>query len=251
MIQKISDFLFANFKSGFFSLVFLGMLVSFSFLAGMLWMKVEYLKKGSGVLSGSDVNIPSNASPPNVQNVKTDVAEPSQNDHKTGNLNADIVLIEYSDYSCPYCKNFHTTMQQVMENYGDRIMWVLRHYPLTSIHPLAYKQAAAAECISKIGGDKKFWEFTDKVFLSNTQVNEEELAKIAGQLGINQDQYQTCLAEDAISEKVDADYSSGLNAGVTGTPTSFIMDLRTGEVSPIKGAMPYEQVKASIESMLK
>lgn len=85
-------------------------------------------------------------------------------DHFLGKKNATVQVIEYTDYQCPFCQRFHPTVKQAIDEYGDKIVWVLRHFPLTSIHPYAQSLAEGAECAKEIGGSDKFWEYTDKVF---------------------------------------------------------------------------------------
>lgn len=85
-------------------------------------------------------------------------------DHVRGNRNAQIFLIEYSDFECPYCKSFHPTAMQALEEYGDKIGWAYRHYPLDMIHPNARPAAIASECVAELGGDEAFWKFADEIF---------------------------------------------------------------------------------------
>ncbi len=81
-------------------------------------------------------------------------------DHWRGSRDADIVLIEYSDYQCPYCHAVHPTLKQVITEYGSKIAWVYRHFPL-SFHPEAVPLATGAECANELGGLEAFWKFTD------------------------------------------------------------------------------------------
>ena len=94
----------------------------------------------------------------------TNLDKPSENDKIKGNKNAQLALIEYSDYECPFCKRFHPTVNQTLSEYGDKIMYVYRHFPLSQIHPNAQKLAEAGECVLKLGGEQKFWAYTDKAF---------------------------------------------------------------------------------------
>lgn len=85
-----------------------------------------------------------------------------ENDHIRGDKDAEIAIIEYSDYECPFCRRVHPTMQQLVDQYDGKVMWVYRHYPL-SFHPEAMPLAIGAECAGELGGNDAYWEFTDKV----------------------------------------------------------------------------------------
>ena len=80
-----------------------------------------------------------------------------------GDKNAPLTVIEYSDIDCPFCKRFHTTMQQVVSDYKGQVNWVYRHFPLISLHPDAQLKANATECVGEQGGNDKFWQYLDKL----------------------------------------------------------------------------------------
>lgn len=86
-------------------------------------------------------------------------------DHVKGNRNAKVVLVEYSDYECPFCERFHPTIVKISEEYKNDVAWAFRHFPL-SFHPYAQKSAEAAECVAKLEGNDAFWEYTDMLFAS-------------------------------------------------------------------------------------
>ena len=84
-------------------------------------------------------------------------------DHYRGAKDAKIVLVEYSDFECPFCQRFHPTMTQILQDYPTDVAWVYRHYPL-SFHPSAQKAAEASECVAKLEGVEAFWEFADSLY---------------------------------------------------------------------------------------
>lgn len=89
-------------------------------------------------------------------------------DYIMGNKDATVAIIEYSDYQCPYCHRVHPTLKQLVSDYGDKVMWVFRHYPLPpNMHPDALPLAIGAECAAKLGGNDAFWQYTDAIMSSN------------------------------------------------------------------------------------
>ncbi|MGI9118039.1 MAG: thioredoxin domain-containing protein [Minisyncoccia bacterium] len=107
----------------------------------------------------------------------TDEQKPSANtqllpnDHIIGSANAPIVIVEYSDSDCPYCQKFHATMHQIKDNYGDKVAWVYRHYPLDSLHPKARMEAEASECVAKLSNNETFWKYLDAMFTINSSAS--------------------------------------------------------------------------------
>ncbi len=87
----------------------------------------------------------------------------SKDDHIIGNPNAKIIIVEYSDLECPFCKRFHETMHQVIDGNSD-VAWVYRHYPIPQLHPQAFHQAEATECAWEQGGNVAFWKYTDMLY---------------------------------------------------------------------------------------
>lgn len=166
-------------------------------------------------------------------------------DHIRGNVDAPITIIEYSDFECPFCSRFHPTMLQVMDEYGDDVRWVYRHFPL-SFHPQAVPAASAAECAAEQG---KFWEYADALVENQSSLGDTYYAQLAGELGLNTSQWQDCYDSDKYLNDIEAEAQAGAAAGVSGTPGSFVID-QDGNAIPLKGALPFESVKAAIDSVL-
>jgi protein-disulfide isomerase len=141
---------------------------------------------------------------------------PVDDDPALGPANAPITIIEFSDYECPYCRRWHTEVfNQLRQEYGDKIRFVYRDFPLSSIHPDAEPAAEAANCANEQGA---FWQYHDLLFS-----------------GIDSGRY---------SQEVQADYQYASQLGVRSTPTFFINGL------PVVGAQPYDVFKQVIDQEL-
>jgi protein-disulfide isomerase len=97
---------------------------------------------------------------------KASIVTITDKDYIRGNTNAPITIVEFSDFQCPFCKRFHPSLQQVVDEYKDQVRWVYKHFPIDQIHPQARPAAEAAECAGEQGGSKAFWEFSDALFVS-------------------------------------------------------------------------------------
>lgn len=190
------------------------------------------------------------AAPP--AQVATKKPEVTTDDHFRGNKNAKVVLVEYSDIECPFCKRFHPTMQQVITDYGDKVKWVYRHFPL-SFHANAQKEAEATECAAKLGGNDAFWKYTDKIFERTTSNGTgfalDQLVPLAKEIGLNESKFKTCLDTNEFAQKVKDQITAGTAEGVTGTPGTIIINAK-GNTQLVPGALPYEQIKPMIEKAL-
>lgn len=173
---------------------------------------------------------------------------PTQQDHVRGNVLATISLIEYSDLECPYCAQFHPTAQQAVDEYGGDVNWIYRHFPL-SIHAGAEKKAVGSECAAKLAGNDAFWNYTDTLF-ANQATTVSELANIAVSAGVNASDFQDCLDSNETLADVNSDLNSGIEAGVTGTPGTFVYNNETGESKLVPGALPYSQLQSIIDSLI-
>src|SRR6185295_14119811 len=111
------------------------------------------------------------------------VPAPSASDFIVGSPNAPIVLVEYSDFQCPFCSMIYPTLKKITSESNGNIAWVMREYPLYQIHPEAIPAANAALCIADQLGNEAYWKFADAVFADQSKLNAAyypQLAKILG-----------------------------------------------------------------------
>ncbi len=198
---------------------------------------------GGGVVNPTDPTLPDNA------NIELTV---SDDDWYQGGKDAEVTIVEFSDLECPFCKTFHPTMQQVVDTYGDKVKWVYRHFPLTSIHSKAQKEAEAAECAGELGGNVAFWKYINRVYEvtpANNGLDPAKLPEIAQEIGLNKQKFETCLNSGKHAKDVQADAQSGVAAGARGTPYSVL--IAGDQKIPLSGALPFEQIKSTIDSLLQ
>lgn len=170
-------------------------------------------------------------------------------DHIRGNVNAKITLIEYSDLECPFCKNFHGTMKQVMEKYGNDVRWVYRHFPLETLHTQAKAEALATECAAEQG---KFWEFTDLIFSvtnSGDTLDLSKLSQYASSVGIDVPTFNRCYESGKYNDLVDAHADDAWMAGANGTPYTLVVG-PNGQIKVVPGAVPFETLEEEILKLL-
>jgi len=180
------------------------------------------------------------------------VAEITDKDWIRGDKNAQISIIEFSDPECPFCKQFHSTMQQVVAEYDGKVNWVYRHFPLPSLHTKAQKEAEALECAGELGGNEGFWKYADRLYEitpSNDGLDPDKLPEIAQYVGLNKSKFEECLSSGKYAAKVRAHAEDAVNAGGRGTPHSVVVT-QDGEKIPFSGALPFSQIKSLINQLL-
>ncbi len=163
-----------------------------------------------------------------------------------GDKKAKVTIIEFSEFQCPYCGRFVTqTMPQIMEEYVDKgkVKLAFKHLPL-GFHDKAQKAAEATECAGKIGGDDMFWGMHDKLFEDQQAIGVDNLKKYAGELGLDQGEFDSCLDNGDTADKVSAHKAEAAKVGASGTPTFFING------NKLVGAQPFEAFKAAIDAEL-
>jgi protein-disulfide isomerase len=143
----------------------------------------------------------------------------SEQDHRIGPDDAPVTLVEYGDYECPHCGAAHPILQQLKRRLGDTLRFVYRHFPLSEMHPHAQHAAETAEAAAEQG---EFWEMHDILFDNQDALDDRDLLRYAGALGLDAQRVATELTEGTHEERVRRDFLSGVRSGVNGTPTLFL-----------------------------
>ena len=178
------------------------------------------------------------------------------NDHILGSSKARILVVEYSDTECPFCKNFHNAMLSIMQTYGkeQNVAWIYRHFPIAEIHSKSLKEAEALECAGSLGGNSKFWEYTNKIYEvtpSNNTLDSKQLTEVAKQVGLSSVAFDTCLQSGEFTPRVNLDIRNAQELGATGTPYSVVIDTKTNKFYPMDGFYPYGEIKSVIDLILQ
>jgi protein-disulfide isomerase len=135
-----------------------------------------------------------------------------------GNPKAPVMIVEFSDYQCPYCHNVEPTVKQVLGKYGDKVSLSYRDFPLTAIHAQAQIAAEASRCALEQG---KFWEYHDQLFTASN-LEKDALIDYARNLKLDDKQFSSCLASGRYKAEIAKDVEEGRKAGINGTPGFFV-----------------------------
>jgi protein-disulfide isomerase len=155
--------------------------------------------------------------------------------------NAKLVIVEFSDFQCPFCRRFHNeTYKALLDAYPGQIRFVYRNLPLTSIHPNAMPAAIASMCAND---QNAYWDYHDKLFSSET-LDEATYIQYATDLGLNVDTFKACLSSGSHDADIQKDMDFALGLGVQSTPTFFVNGLA------IVGAQPLVNFKQIIDKEL-
>jgi protein-disulfide isomerase len=168
-----------------------------------------------------------------------------------GQADAPLVLIEFSDYQCPYCaRYFAQTYPQLERDFvaTGKLRYVAAEFPLPQLHPLAIKAAEAARCARDQG---KFWEMHARLFASQRQL--EPWAAHSQALGLDGVAFETCMSSGRHVEEIQRNAAQAQRGGIASTPT-FLLGMADGDtvrvVRRLRGAAPYPAFKAELESLL-
>lgn len=184
-----------------------------------------------------------------------DIAPVTALDHIQGSPDAKIVIVEYSDTECPFCKTFHGVLKQVFDTYNpkvtasttasgsaaanasssasapstnnaSKVAWVYRHYPIAELHSKAPKEAEATECVAELGGNAIFWKYLNTIFTNTPSNNELDPAKLsifADDVGVDKKAFDACLSSGKYAAKIAESVKAGQRAGASATPYTVIL----------------------------
>jgi protein-disulfide isomerase len=171
-----------------------------------------------------------------------------------GAANAPVVIVEFTDYQCPFCaRHFETTLREIRAQYVNtgKVRYVIRDLPLTEIHPYAAAAAKAARCAGA-QGEKTYWQYHDALFTHQKQITDSFFIPLAHRIGLNLAAFQTCVGSQQTIAAIDRDQIDAQRAGLTGTPAFVIGRARSDSVRGvlIRGAYPIELFRQAIDSAL-
>lgn len=158
-----------------------------------------------------------------------------------GNPKAKVMIVEFSDFQCPYCGQVQSTLKSVLAKHQDTVALAFRDMPIQQIHPLAPKAAEAARCAGEQG---KFWEYHDLLFGDQSRLDQPGLMDKARALKLDEKQFDSCLSSEKYKAQIQQDTQDGMRAGVTGTPGFFINGIF------MSGAQPESAFEKSVQEQL-
>lgn len=144
-------------------------------------------------------------------------------DHRQGSAEAPLVLVEYGDFECPFCRQAHFIVQAVQRRLSDELQFVYRHFPLKNLHPHAELAAEAAEAAAAQG---KFWAMHDALYENQERLDLLLIQTLAERLELDMNRFLRELSDHTYRERIKKDFMSGVHSGANGTPTFFINGTR-------------------------
>jgi protein-disulfide isomerase len=157
-----------------------------------------------------------------------------------GHDSASVVLTEFSDFQCPYCREAQTVLHRILDEYPDQVRLEFRHLPL-EIHPFAFRAAEATYCAGK---KAKFWEYHDALFALD-KIENDTFKAIANNLGIDPSEFERCLSSDQARAAIQTDTQEAARLGINSTPTLLINGRQ------FRGSIDFEELKSRIEQEIR
>lgn len=136
-----------------------------------------------------------------------------------GNPHAPVMIVEFSDFQCPFCRGVEPTLRGILAEYPGKVSLAYRDLPLSQIHPLAEQAAEAARCAEEQG---RFWQYHDLLMSNPPHLDRDWLIRDARRLHLNEPQFDACLSSGKYAAAVQRDRHTAMNLGIAGTPAFFI-----------------------------
>lgn len=242
--KKIKSFLSKNILLVLAILILINFMVLISAVAYQFYFNQKVLDKQEYLVDRQDAVYKSLSrysdlapTPINIDITKPD----SKKDRWMGNTKTDWVLISYTDLECPYCASFHPILEEVVKK-DKTLGLVVRHLPIENIHPNAFDLAVVSECVAEKNGDKKFFEFVDSVFASETS-----LENVVESGWLNQEDFDKCQKNSKIVEKVEANFKEAVDNGINSTPTTVLYHMPSGKNILLVGTLDADGLKKAIK----
>lgn len=176
-----------------------------------------------------------------------------EKDYIKGNPDAPILLIEYSDYECPDCASFHSSLKKVMNEFGatGQVAWVYRQLPVPGIFPNSSKLSETALCIGEVGGNNAFWKFTDLIFSKRLPDNLTDITKLEEtikEVEVDRNLFESCIRSERSKKLIEKNFEEVTAAGIDLIPHTFVT---IGEDSKsISGAVPHAVVRQIVKDLI-
>lgn len=185
-----------------------------------------YVSTGQGLVESSDDEV-------------YDVA--TEDDPSFGPDNAELTIVQFADFGCPYCADTAYTVRRLQSRYPNQIKFIFRDFPITENHPNAQLAAEAAQCADEQG---MFWQYHDKLYQNQSDHSRDALKGYTVELNMDYNDFVACLNSGRYRSEVQEDYSDGVMAGVYGTPTFFFNGRR------VQGAIPDDVFGLIVDAFL-
>ncbi|TSC52061.1 MAG: DsbA oxidoreductase [Parcubacteria group bacterium LiPW_41] len=219
-------------------------LIAALLIAGALFYNAGKTNEQNVEKKALDINSIQDLSPSNVNPI-------SDSDHKLGPESAPIKIIAFSDPECPYCKDYHFVLKDLMKEMPGKIQLIFRNFPLSG-HKQSKQEATAMECVADLKGNDAFWSYLDRIFEatpSNDGLDLALLPKFAEEVGVDKSKFESCLASGKFDALLDENIQNGKNAGLRGTPYSVVI-APNGQYLPLNGYLPLEEFKKVMEEVI-
>jgi len=210
-------------------------------IAGLFVAFAIFMTAGKGAFGGGT------ATPQGGKMLEASILPVGERDHIKGSQDAEVFLVEYSDYRCHFCGVFHASVTKLLGEYDGKVAWVYRHLPY---QPGAQEAAVASECIAELAGEDAFWTFTEKALNDQQSLSPEWHLKTAQELGVEKAAFEECIASGRHDARIFEDKTNAEELGGQGTPYNVLVT-RKGDTIKFAGALPYESVKVFVNRALK